>query len=245
MKIRIYEFPMIACAEHLHSAGPVERGYIEMDKFDENECFHICNWTHRTTTKPECLHSDIKSCQHGIVFVNPESDIHCLALSSGWLYGKAEHIQNYVNVHLDSAVWLHDETNPYKPTTADTKNAFAPMQVSVAVPTSDDDVALVSVNNFEELNNIKQTGVTKEQLDSAELLRTIKTQRMYRHFKNKLYFVLDIAEHTETGDRYVVYKALYGDYKTYIRPYNMFASEVDHVKYPDAKQKYRFELVEE
>ena len=190
MKIHIYEYPMLAGTEHVHSAEPVERGYIEMDKFDENECFHICNWKHRTTMKPECLHSDIESCQHGIVFVNPENDVHCLALSSGWLYGKAEHIQNYVNAHLDSVVWLHDDTNPYK-----------------------------------------------------EEKREIIPYRVYHHFKGKRYIVLDIAEHSETGDRYVVYKALYGEYKTYVRPYDMFASEVDHVKYPEVQQKYRFELV--
>lgn len=242
MKIRIYEYPMLTGAEHLHSANPVERGYLEMDEFDEDKCFYLCNWCLWTKTKPECLHSDVTTCQHGIVFMNPETDIHCLALSDGWLYGKIEHIQNYVNAHLDNAAWLNDETNPYK---SETTNAFAPMHVSAAVPTSDCGVALVPVNNFAELDKIKQSGVTKEQLATAETLRTIKPQRLYRHFKIKLYFVLDIAEHTETGERYVVYKAMYGDYKTYVRPYDMFASEVDHVKYPDVKQKYRFELVED
>lgn len=66
----------------------------------------------------------------------------------------------------------------------------------------------------------------------------------YRHFKGKLYEVLEIAEHTETGELYVVYRSLYGDYKVYVRHYAMFASEVDWVKYPGASQQYRFELVQ-
>lgn len=76
-------------------------------------------------------------------------------------------------------------------------------------------------------------------------MRKIKLNSIYRHFKGNLYLVEDLAEHSETGDMLVIYRALYGDCKLYARPFDMFLSKVDKEKYPDVKQEYRFELINE
>lgn len=84
--------------------------------------------------------------------------------------------------------------------------------------------------------------------------REFKPGDIVQHFKREtldesaeenmyLYEIIGIAEHTETKEKLMIYKALYNKELMCARPYDMFMSEVDHAKYPNIKQKYRLELV--
>ena len=80
-------------------------------------------------------------------------------------------------------------------------------------------------------------------------MREIKVGKKYRHFKGKEYKVIDIVNDSESNNdkelqKIVIYQALYGDNLKWARPYDMFNSEVDHQKYPDVEQTYRFEEID-
>ena len=72
-----------------------------------------------------------------------------------------------------------------------------------------------------------------------------RPQEMYRHFKGNIYQIRCLAKHSETGEMVVVYQAMYDTFQIYVRPLAMFMEEVDFEKYPDARQQYRFELLQD
>ena len=85
-----------------------------------------------------------------------------------------------------------------------------------------------------------------ERLHIGQIVQHFKRETLDNPKNQYLYKILEVAEHTETKEKLVIYQALYENdrgvsYGVYARPYAMFLEEVDHQKYPNIKQKYRFE----
>ena len=75
-------------------------------------------------------------------------------------------------------------------------------------------------------------------------MKEVLINRVYKHFKGDSYIVVDIAKNSENLEKMVCYRGLYEDGQLWVRPYEDFLEEVDHKKYPECKQKYKFELQE-
>jgi hypothetical protein len=82
----------------------------------------------------------------------------------------------------------------------------------------------------------------REAFKPGDIVRHFKRETVDPESDTYLYRIIGVATHTETKEKMMIYQALYGDFGAYVRPYDMFMSEVDHQKYPHIKQKYRFEL---
>lgn len=85
--------------------------------------------------------------------------------------------------------------------------------------------------------------MTERNFQKGDLVRHFKRELVDQSTKQYLYRIITFAHHSETDEQLVVYEALYPPFKVCARPYDMFVSEVDRVKYPDIKQKYRFEKI--
>ena len=85
-----------------------------------------------------------------------------------------------------------------------------------------------------------------QRIQIGDIVRHFKYETLRKELKETntyLYKVLNFAKHTETGDELVIYQALYTPFAVYARPYDMFMGKVDKNKYPDIKQEYRLETV--
>ena len=111
----------------------------------------------------------------------------------------------------------------------------------ILVPLDKDEYESVEEKEEKIEQTTEQLPIEQRDLVVGDIVRHFKREWVSETTSEYLYKVLAFAQHTETGEKLVIYQGLYSPFKICARPYGMFMSEVDHEKYPDAKQKYRFE----
>lgn len=102
------------------------------------------------------------------------------------------------------------------------------------------------MNNVNAPENAGETAVAPPIFEPGDIVRHFKRELLpVEELKSEpakyLYQIIGVAENTETGEEMMIYRAIYGDKKTYVRPLEMFYSRVDTEEYPDSTQVYRFE----
>ena len=108
------------------------------------------------------------------------------------------------------------------------------------VPVSLDKDEYMELNTEPEL---PKEVVVERDLCVGDIVQHFKREWVSKETSEYLYKILAFAQHTENGEHLVIYQGLYAPFKICARPYAMFMSEVDREKYPDVKQKFRFEKV--
>ena len=116
------------------------------------------------------------------------------------------------------------------------------------IPVSLDKEEYMELNTEPEINETEESengnaDTPKRDIQVGDIVQHFKREWVSPETSEYLYKVLAVAHHTETGEKLVIYQALYAPFKICARPYDMFMSEVDKEKYPDIRQKYRFEKV--
>ena len=193
-----------------------------------------------------------------------ENDIGICITSTWRINTTKEGWNNFIYKHFSNTLKIKETDTLVIGTTGTLHNGIRGLQIKewLSLCNEEADYLVVDDETFDIKDYIPenkilrvegQKGLTNKNLnfikeyfseDKKTETRNIYIGRTYRHFKGNLYKVLYLAIDTETNEDIVVYQALYGNKLIYTRSLEMFLSKVDHEKYPDVEQKYRFEFWE-